>query len=87
MAWTWRATTLNPYYEDAVAATVGDDRLICYTNEEHWLYGDDNSGDLFKLSYGYLKNVVMPICDGFDLVTADGSFSCMVSLSIFDLSI
>lgn len=46
----WLATSLNPYCEENdPKQTINDDRLIRHTMDK-WVFGPDNTGDLFKAS-------------------------------------
>lgn len=44
----WLATSLNPYYEDMdPAQVINDDRIIRHTLDR-WVFGPDNTGNLFN---------------------------------------
>ncbi|XP_038063786.1 cap-specific mRNA (nucleoside-2'-O-)-methyltransferase 2-like [Patiria miniata] len=76
-AWNWLATTLNPYYEgNSTDAMIADDRFILQT-QEHWFFGEDNTGDLMNAeNLKSLKQRVEDTMGNVQLMTADGSINC-----------
>lgn len=46
--WTWRATSMNPFYEgNDIDKLIMDDRFIIHTFN-NWCFGDSYSGDIFE---------------------------------------
>ncbi|XP_054715357.1 cap-specific mRNA (nucleoside-2'-O-)-methyltransferase 2-like [Uloborus diversus] len=77
LCWQWLANTLNPYYEGHnIKNVIVDDRLI-FRTLNFWHFGKDNTGDITSLNY---FEDVQECCNEenlMNLVTADGSFSCL----------
>lgn len=77
VAFSWRASTLNPYFEgNSISNTILDDRLIAQTLD-NWIFGEDYDGDLLKEPnirslIKYCKTLG-PV----NLVTGDGSIDCL----------
>ncbi|CAO1331886.1 unnamed protein product [Diamesa hyperborea] len=75
---SWRATTLNPYYEgNSIGNTILDDRFIYHTLK-NWFFGEDYDGNILKdinirSLIEYCKNLGSPV----NLVTCDGSIDCL----------
>lgn len=57
-----------------------DDELITATYP-NWLFGPDNSGDIFKWTAEYVNSVAAK-SGKYHLITADGSSYCQVSFHI-----
>lgn len=74
--WSFRALTLNPYYEENnLKAMVDQDNFIMETKSS-WRFGADNSGDIrVGANIAKLAKEVSSMGKA-DLVTADGSISC-----------
>ncbi|VDN60924.1 unnamed protein product [Dracunculus medinensis] len=82
--WSWRANSLNPYYEwNEPTNMILDDTLIAKSYAK-WLFGPDNSGNIFNWTQNYLDYIVCKT-GKFHLITADGSFNCQVNSSILML--
>lgn len=60
-----------------------DDTLIAKSYAK-WLFGPDNSGNIFNWTQNYLDYIVCKT-GKFHLITADGSFNCQVNSSILML--
>ncbi|KAL8438972.1 hypothetical protein Efla_006917 [Eimeria flavescens] len=79
---SWRATSLNPYFEGCSPLEALDDDGLYRHTERRWILSPDGSGDLrSRRSIEYLwKQLTRPLQPGLppfglaDLVTADGSF-------------
>jgi cap2 methyltransferase len=78
--WQWLATTLNPYNEANNRNDMLTDDSLIFGTIDRWHFGDDDTGDLLMFSREYMLK--LRSTDGFDLVTADGSTSCIV-ISVF----
>lgn len=75
ISWKWFANALNPYYEDNnIKFVIVDDRLV-FPTLNNWYFGKSNTGDI--TSPEFLDDVETFLEYPINLITADGSFSCL----------
>ncbi|CAB4060387.1 CMTR2 [Lepeophtheirus salmonis] len=72
--WSWKALSLNPYYEGNTYPDLNNDDRNSRCNLSNWDYGTKNTGSVIEDIEGYFD-----ILRGYgaDLVTADGSINCL----------
>ncbi|XP_071742906.1 cap-specific mRNA (nucleoside-2'-O-)-methyltransferase 2 [Lepeophtheirus salmonis] len=72
--WSWKALSLNPYYEGNTYPDLNNDDRHSRCNLSNWDYGTKNTGSVIEDIEGYFD-----ILRGYgaDLVTADGSINCL----------
>lgn len=80
LTWTWRASSLNPYFEgNPTSCMVNDDRFIVHTLDS-WIFGSDQTGDILDKAnrLDLTAKLATEMKGKVDLVTADGSIDCQM---------
>uniref|UniRef100_A0AC35F9M8 Cap-specific mRNA (nucleoside-2'-O-)-methyltransferase 2 n=1 Tax=Panagrolaimus sp. PS1159 TaxID=55785 RepID=A0AC35F9M8_9BILA len=67
----WKMNSLNPHYEWNNPMLMLTEDAFILGNEDRMFFGENNSGNIFKLTKADFENL-----GKVDLVTADGSFDC-----------